>query len=145
MTTTPRIGRPPIYADPLACQRFIAARCLGAPLPYAAMVAGWSLAATKRTLRKIDALNQEHGEFQWPESIDPELRRFAEDLASGIGHMVVNLLQGISKAGEKDWRAIVYLLERIAPDQFGPNAGSDVLCDRCLTRRVESRNDPLMR
>ena len=106
-----RTGRPCRLITELGlADRYFAAYAVVGSIGIAARSVGVSRSSVMRTLAL--GRQEEHGPF----------RHFADRHARVRDEKVVGLAQLIERAAIKDWRAASWLLERLAPQQFGRQA-----------------------
>lgn len=93
----------PVKYDDRVHASVVAAIRAGASIGRAAAIAGVSRAAV----------------FNWLASPAPELQAFAADVAKARAEYAEVLRAKVETAGDDDWKAAAWLLERQFPDEFG--------------------------
>lgn len=105
----------PTKLTPLRQERLLEAIRKGAPYATACLYAGIHYATMRRWLVAAES--------EGPEGVSKRelraFREFREALLAAEGEAAMALLGDVRKAGEKDWKASAWLLQRRYPDEFG--------------------------
>lgn len=100
-------GRPSLLTEDLQAM-LLSGIEEGLPLKQAAMLAGICYETLNRWRKKGES-----------ESAPPEFRHFCQALQRSEAVAMQRLVSQVSKAGNTDWRAAAWILERRHPDEFG--------------------------